>query len=61
MEADWKVHPERYRFRTLDEYMELFIGILRRLRLTWSWNVSPERLRRGSTAGRPGALSATNS
>ena len=32
MEADWKVHPERYRFRTLDEYMELFIGILRRLR-----------------------------
>ena len=32
MEADWKAHPERYRFRTLDEYMELFIGILRRLR-----------------------------
>ena len=30
MEADWKAHPERYRFRTLDEYMELFIGILRR-------------------------------
>lgn len=32
MEADWQAHPERYRFRTLDEYMELFTAILQRLR-----------------------------
>lgn len=32
MAADWAAHPERYRFRTLDEYLDLFIRILQRLR-----------------------------
>ena len=32
MAADWAQHPERYRFRTLDEYLDLFIRILQRLR-----------------------------
>ncbi len=32
MAADWALHPERYRFRPLDEYLDLFIRILQRLR-----------------------------
>ncbi len=32
MAADWDKHPERYRFRPLDEYIDFFIEILRRLR-----------------------------
>lgn len=32
MAADWAAHPEQYRFRTLDEYLDLFIRILQRLR-----------------------------
>ena len=32
MAADWAQHPERYRFRTLDESLPLFIRILQRLR-----------------------------
>ena len=32
MAADWAQHPERYRFRTLDEYLDLFIRILQGLR-----------------------------
>lgn len=32
MAADWDRHPERYRFRPLDEYIDFFIEILRRLR-----------------------------
>lgn len=32
MAADWDRHPERYHFRPLDEYIDFFIEILRRLR-----------------------------
>lgn len=32
MEADWRAHPERYRFWTVAEYIDFFIEILRRLR-----------------------------
>ncbi len=32
MAADYEAHPERYRFFSLDEYIELFTNILRRLR-----------------------------
>lgn len=32
MATDWKAHPDKYRFRTLDEYLDLFIEILQRLR-----------------------------
>ncbi len=32
MERDYRLHPERYRFWTLEEYIDLFIEILRRLR-----------------------------
>ncbi|MDL2319735.1 TIGR01212 family radical SAM protein [Alistipes sp. OttesenSCG-928-B03] len=32
MAADYAAHPDKYRFWTLDEYLDLFIGILRRLR-----------------------------
>lgn len=32
MAAEYDAHPERFRFWTLDEYLDLFIGILRRLR-----------------------------
>lgn len=32
MEADFRVRPERYRFWTLEEYIDLFVAILRRLR-----------------------------
>ncbi|MDR2885443.1 MAG: TIGR01212 family radical SAM protein, partial [Rikenellaceae bacterium] len=32
MAEDWSQHPEKYTFRTLDEYIDLFSEILRRLR-----------------------------
>lgn len=32
MEQDWLAHPENYRFWTVEEYIDLFIEILRRLR-----------------------------
>lgn len=32
MAAQYDAHPERFRFWTLDEYLDLFVGILRRLR-----------------------------
>lgn len=32
MASDWEKHPEKYRFKSLPEYMDMFIGILRRLR-----------------------------
>lgn len=32
MEADYKRNPERYTFRGMDEYIDFFISILRRLR-----------------------------
>ncbi len=32
MEEDYRLNPERYRFWTLEEYIDLFIEILRRLR-----------------------------
>lgn len=32
MAADWDRHPERYRFRPLEEYIDFFIEILRHLR-----------------------------
>ena len=32
MAADWEAHPERYHFRSPDEYIDLFIEILMRLR-----------------------------
>jgi radical SAM protein (TIGR01212 family) len=32
MEEDYRLHPERYRFWTLPEYIDFFIEILRRLR-----------------------------
>ncbi len=32
MEADYRAHPERYRFWELAEYIDLFIEVLRRLR-----------------------------
>jgi radical SAM protein (TIGR01212 family) len=34
MADDWAQHPERYRFWEMDEYIDFFIGILRRLRPT---------------------------
>ena len=30
--AEYDAHPERFRFRTVDEYLDLFVEILRRLR-----------------------------
>ena len=32
MAAQWDAEPERFRFRTLDEYLDLMVEILRRLR-----------------------------
>ncbi len=32
MAADFERNPEKYRFRTLPDYIDLFVGILRRLR-----------------------------
>lgn len=32
MATDWEQHPEKYRFRELDEYIDFFIAILQRLR-----------------------------
>lgn len=32
MADEWREHPEHFRFWTLDEYLELFTGILQRLR-----------------------------
>lgn len=32
MEREYNEHPERFRFWELDEYLDLFIEILRRLR-----------------------------
>jgi radical SAM protein (TIGR01212 family) len=32
MAAEWEAHPERFRFHTLPEYIDLFVEILRRLR-----------------------------
>lgn len=32
MAEDWEAHPEKYRFHSLEEYIDLFIDILERLR-----------------------------
>lgn len=32
MAADWEAYPDKYRFRSLEEYLDLFIEILQRLR-----------------------------
>lgn len=32
MAAEWDMHPERFRFWEVDEYIDLFVDILRRLR-----------------------------
>lgn len=32
MASDWEAYPEKYHFRTLEEYLDLFIQILERLR-----------------------------